>query len=291
MKRAGYVFGIFAAALLALHGKSVPAADRPLLSLTEEQKYTGDLILVNAEHPYHFDANKDLNLVLLSEAQSFDYPLSRDDFRLSAAVVPYLDAMIRDCDAAIGTSYTSVSSAWRSEEYQQNVRDEYAELYGEDYAEKYVAAPGCSEHHTGLSVDLGIIYDDGAEGTFSESENAVWMREQSYRYGFVRRYAEDKTEITGISNEAWHFRYVGYPHSAYMYAENLCLEEYLALLREETSPSGPLQMEYGEQTYSVFYTEETEITEPEGNYTISGDNLNGYIITVLPTDRSGGAAP
>ena len=134
MKRAGYVFGIFAAALLALHGKSVPAADRPLLSLTEEQKYTGDLILVNAEHPYHFDANKDLNLVLLSEAQSFDYPLSRDDFRLSAAVVPYLDAMIRDCDAAIGTSYTSVSSAWRSEEYQQNVRDEYAELYGEDYA-------------------------------------------------------------------------------------------------------------------------------------------------------------
>ena len=229
MKRAGYVFGIFAAALLALHGKSVPAADRPLLSLTEEQKYTGDLILVNAEHPYHFDANKDLNLVLLSEAQSFDYPLSRDDFRLSAAVVPYLDAMIRDCDAAIGTSYTSVSSAWRSEEYQQNVRDEYAELYGEDYAEKYVAAPGCSEHHTGLSVDLGIIYDDGAEGTFSESANAVWMREQSYRYGFVRRYAEDKTEITGISNEAWHFRYVGTEHSLIMRDEHLCLEEYLDL--------------------------------------------------------------
>ena len=250
-----------------------------LVSFSEDQKHRGDLILVNKEYAYDFDANAALNLVRITDAQSYKYPVSSEELKLSEKIMPQLDAMIRACDEAMGTTVTSISSAWRSKEYQQNVWDEYAELYGESYSRKYVANPGNSEHHTGLAADLGIIYSDGSEGTFSESDNAVWMAANSWRYGFVRRYAEDKVDITGISNEAWHFRYVGQPHAAYMHEKNLCLEEYLSYLRENTSPSNPLKVEVGDRSYSVFYTNESTITEPEDSYTVSGDNVGGYIVT------------
>lgn len=249
------------------------------LSFSEEQLHTGDLILVNAEYGYDFDANAALEIVKIRDAQSFPYPLSKEEFSIAGKVMSSLDAMIRDCNEAMGTEYTSISSAWRSKEYQQNVWDEIQDLYGEDYARKYVAVPGFSEHHTGLALDLGIIYSDGSEGTFSESENAVWMAENSWRYGFVRRYAEDKQDITGISNEAWHFRYTGIPHAAYMHEHNLCLEEYLDYLKNETSQESPLTVTADGKTWKIFYTSEQKIPAPEGEITVSGDNRGGYIVT------------
>lgn len=250
-----------------------------MVTFSDEQIHKGNLILVNSKYAYDFDANGDADLVRIVDAQKYPYKVSKEEFRLCSEIMPALDNMIRDCDEAMGTQYTSVSSAWRSKEYQENVWDEYAELYGESYSQKYVAVPGHSEHHTGLAADLGIIYGDGSEGTFSESENAKWMAANSYRYGFVRRYAEDKIDITGISNEAWHFRYVGQPHAAYMHEHNLCLEEYLEMLKADTSPSNPLCVEYGGKEYSVYYTADKEIPEPSGDYTVSGDNMGGYIIT------------
>lgn len=258
-----------------------PVESEPaVLSFSEEQLHTGDLILVNAEYGYDFDANAGVDIVKIRDAQGFPYPLSKEEFAAARKVMPYLDAMIRDCNDAMGTEYTSISSAWRSKEYQQGVWDEMQELYGENYARKYVAVPGYSEHHTGLAVDLGIIYSDGSEGSFSESENAVWMAENSWRYGFVRRYAEDKQAITGISNEAWHFRYTGLPHAAYMHEHNLCLEEYLDLLKNETSPDSPLTAGADGKTWKIFYTAEREIPAPNGETAVSGDNRGGYIVTV-----------
>ena len=256
------------------------AEEKKMLTFSETDKCRGDLILVNADHAYNFDANASFSPVRIVDAQQYDYPVSNEDFRLSPDIMHALDQMIKDCDEAMGTTYTSVSSAWRSKEYQQSVWDEMAELYGEDYAEQYVAVPGYSEHHTGLALDLGIIYDDGSEGTFSESENAVWMAEHSYLYGFIRRYAENKTDITGISNEAWHFRYVGVPHAAYMYQNDLCLEEYLQKLRADTSPEQPLEIEAGGTKYSVYYVSGDSCPEPEESFMISGDNCGGIIVTV-----------
>jgi D-alanyl-D-alanine carboxypeptidase len=96
----------------------------------------------------------------------------------------------------------------------------------------------------------------------------------------VRRYAEDKTAITGISNEAWHFRYVGMPHAFYMTAHNLCLEEYIDFLRAGTSEDEPLTVTCDDGTYDIFFTAEMEIEEPEGMYTVSGNNVDGLIVTV-----------
>ena len=89
-------------------------------------------------------------------------------------------------------------------------------------AEEYVAIPGTSEHQLGLSVDINA-------DTSKCSSDAVyqWLDENAYKYGFVKRYPEDKTDITSINNEPWHYRYVGKDAARTMKQENLCLEEYL----------------------------------------------------------------
>ena len=89
-------------------------------------------------------------------------------------------------------------------------------------AEKYVAIPDTSEHQLGLSVDINADTDK-----CSSEKVYPWLDENAYKYGFVKRYPEDKTDITGISNEPWHYRYVGTTVAKIMKEENLCLEEYL----------------------------------------------------------------
>lgn len=251
------------------------------LTLTEAMARTGDLILVNSRLPYDFDANADsADIVNIRDTQSFFYQVSKRELSVASRIMPSLDAMIAACHEAMGNEEAGIESAYRSLDYQINVMSEITELYGEDYAAKYVAQPGYSEHHTGLSVDIGRFFPDGSEGSFSESESAVWMNDNSWRYGFVRRYAEDKTAVTGISNEAWHFRYVGVPHAAYMKANNLALEEYLELLRSETDRSHPLRITAEDGTYAVYMTTETTIPEPAGDYRISGSNSDEWIVTV-----------
>ena len=66
-----------------------------------------------------------------------------------------------------------------------------------------------------------------AKVTFGAKPKDQWLDENAYKYGFVKHYPEDKTDITGISNEPWHYRYVGTTVAKIMKEENLCLEEYL----------------------------------------------------------------
>lgn len=119
-----------------------------------------------------------------------------------------------------------VVSGYRTQDKQQRLYDEKIEKYkregySEDeakkLAEQWVAMPGYSEHQLGIAVDInGATYD-----VYS------WLRENSYKYGFVFRYSEDKTEITGVAEEVWHYRYVGVEAATEMYEQGLCLEEYL----------------------------------------------------------------
>lgn len=252
------------------------------LTLTDEQIHTGDLILVSSKYAYDFDANADsIDLVNIKDAQTFSYPVDKDDFQISSRVMDQMDKMIKACDDAVGTDShsMSISSAYRSKEYQQNVWDEAVQTNGEEYAKQYVAVPGYSEHHTGLAVDFGITNTDGTAGSFSGSQNAEWMDENSWRYGFVRRYPTEKVDITGISNESWHFRFVGVPHAKLMTQKGFVLEEYLDYLKENTSALSPAEITADHITYHIWYTNETKIEEPSNPYTISGNNVDGYIIT------------
>ena len=242
------------------------------------QMHRGDLILVNADYPYDFDANANSDVVKIRDAKIIKCAMASEDFELSGSIMTSVQVMIEDCNEAIGYEDTGISSAYRSLEYQQKIYDETMEEYGKAYADKYVAKPGYSEHHTGLALDMGIYRFDGYVGTFSESNNAKWINNNCQLYGFVRRYKEDKISITGISNESWHFRYVGVPHATYMNEHNLCLEEYIEFLRTRTEDM-PLVVACNNGSYKIWFTSDEYIREPENPFEVSGNNVDGYIIT------------
>lgn len=260
---------------------ATPTPEAEMIELDETQKYTGNLILVNANYPYHFEENA-YELMLQDVASYGDgIPVGEEGIHLADRIMEPLYRMIQDCNAALNCNDTGVTSAYRSKEEQQQIYSDYSEEYGEWYAEAYVANPGYSEHHTGLAMDMGIYYASGNVDSFSKSDNAVWMNDNCHNYGFIRRYKEDKVDITGINNESWHFRYVGIPHATYMNQQNLCLEEYIEFLRTQTSVDDPLTVECKSGKYEIYATRERSIPKPEGEYTVDGDNIDGYIVTSL----------
>ena len=124
-----------------------------------------------------------------------------------------------------------MTTAYRSYEFQQILWDNYVAQKGEEEANKTSARPGESEHQTGLAVDLStseIDYRNSSD--FADTAAGRWVAENAHKFGFILRFPEDKTDITGYSYEPWHIRYVGLTAAADIYEENLTLEEYLEQL-------------------------------------------------------------
>ena len=122
---------------------------------------------------------------------------------------------------------------------------------------------------------------DGIARTFNGNGEYGWFAEHCFEYGFIRRYPPDKVDITKISYEPWHFRYVGQPHAKIMDSLDLCLEEYIDFLRAYPFDGEHYIYELGEYTYELYYIEGCEISLPKyKNSTLSGNNVDGFIVTV-----------
>ena len=115
------------------------------------------------------------------------------------------------------------SSAYRSYKSQVRVLKDEISSKGVDYANKYVAKPGKSEHQSGLSIDV----TNEARCFDKTSPEAQWLANNAYRFGFILRYPEGKEDITGYNYEPWHIRYVGKDAAKEIYEKNITLEEYL----------------------------------------------------------------
>lgn len=113
-------------------------------------------------------------------------------------------------------------SGYRSADRQKQIFDKQVKAVGELKAKEYVALPGQSEHQTGLAMDIGNL-----EGSFGQSEEGKWLRDNAYNFGFILRYPEGKEHITKINYEPWHFRYIGIKDATEIYNNGLTLEEYL----------------------------------------------------------------
>jgi D-alanyl-D-alanine carboxypeptidase len=115
----------------------------------------------------------------------------------------------------------------------------------------------------------------------SKAPEGKWLQKNAWKYGFILRYPKDKTEITGIKYEPWHFRYVGLPHSAIINEKGIVLEQYLDLLKENREISTVVDG----TTYTVNYypvSGYTSIKIPkEGQYKTSGNNMDGVIVTTF----------
>ena len=205
-----------------------PASD---LTFTAEELSTlpWNLVLVNAEHPIPEDYE-------IPEITYFD-----DGQPITQGVDSRVYDALREMQAAANEAgyYPYVSSSFRDWDlqnyfFQGNVNDALAQGMTQEAAEaeaaKWVLPPGTSEHQIGLACDIVdpdyTDLDDGQLNTGTQQ----WLLEHCWEYGFILRYPSDKVDITGVSSEPWHYRYVGKEVAKEIYEQNLCLEEYLAQL-------------------------------------------------------------
>ena len=122
-----------------------------------------------------------------------------------------------------------ITTAYRSYNLQKIIFENNVKKSGSvEEANKTSAKPGQSEHQTGLAADLSSSKLDYALDTkFGDLDEGKWISENSWKYGFILRYPEDKTEITGYSYEPWHIRYVGKEFAKFIKDNNLTLEEFI----------------------------------------------------------------
>ena len=154
----------------------------------------------------------------------------RNGQRVDSRIYPELQAMF---DAARAAGRTPlVISSYRTYDDQKNMlvkkyrafkEKGYSHEDAQIEALKWAAYPGYSEHQLGLAIDVGTSNSEKC----SKDRVWSWLKEHCAEYGFIWRYSEEKSAITGIANEPWHFRYVGVEAATYIMENNLCLEEYM----------------------------------------------------------------
>ncbi len=115
--------------------------------------------------------------------------------------------------------------------YNNKVNEYLAQGYSQEKAEeeagKWVAVPGTSEHQLGLAVDIVDTNNQMLDEKQEDTAVQKWLMKNSWKYGFILRYPSDKSDITGIYYEPWHYRYVGKEAAKEIYEKGICFEEYL----------------------------------------------------------------
>lgn len=231
--------------------------------------HNGLLILVNAEHPIQH-----MERPVLAPA------VPGSDILLDTRAAAMLSGLI----SRIGAAGEIVPvSGWRSEAEQWEIWDGSMRESGEEFTRKYVALPGCSEHQTGLAIDLALRADniDFIRPEFPYDGVCGRFRALAADYGFVERYQSGKEGVTGIAAEPWHFRYVGRPHARIMCELGLCLEEYVEYLRAYPYPERLLEVR--DEVYEAevgFAGARDALGLPDAPYQVSGNNVDGYIYTL-----------
>ncbi|CQR47062.1 D-alanyl-D-alanine carboxypeptidase [Paraliobacillus sp. PM-2] len=120
-------------------------------------------------------------------------------------------------------------SGYRSYERQEQIYQNNVATNGKEHADKYSAKPGTSEHQTGLAMDVASATETTAtllEQSFSRTDAGSWLAEHAHDFGFIIRYPEGKSNITGYNYEPWHVRYVGKDVAMTIYQKKITLEEY-----------------------------------------------------------------
>ena len=179
-------------------------------------------VLVNKENKIKDNFLSKIELITTKDVDGEEIQVEKETYNAYLELKKFLETK----NVIIG-----ISSAYRSKDYQQDIYESFIEKYGKDYADKVVAPVGCSEHHTGLALDINIMKD----GKWPEINPELMEDEESYKaihqylanYGFILRYPEGKESVTGYPYEPWHIRYVGNPVAKIITKNNYTLEEYL----------------------------------------------------------------
>lgn len=247
-------------------------------------KFKGDLILVNEEHQY-FGGDEDLVSItdMNYENEISCFTAVDSTYTILRHVYGPMAEMIQDFYDKYNNDTLIIYGSYRTTEFQQQLYEDDLAQSGDGESTR-VAKPGFSEHETGLAFDFTESVDHDYDGT----GDFAWINANCFKYGFIVRYTEAKQRLTKIQDEPWHFRYVGIPHAYYMDSKDLCLEEYIDLVREHPYDGEHLEFSDNDgNDYEVYFvasddgSEKTTVPVPTGTrYEISGNNVDGFIVTV-----------
>lgn len=211
-----------------------------ILCMMAGKVLNSDFTLLPLDNITHHVASEDngWNLILVNRNSYIpdDYKVELTELsngeKVDSRIYPELQEMFNDARAQGYGLF--VREGYRTQEEQQQLLDEKIEAYENEgkskseakkLAEQWMAIPGTSEHQLGIAVDIN------ADTTKSSSDDVYsWLAENAHKYGFIKRYPSDKTDITGVINEPWHYRYVGKEAALEIYSQGMCLEEYIDTL-------------------------------------------------------------
>ena len=207
------------------------SSSEPPVSLSAKAEVTTErdwrLMLVNPDN-------------ILPENFSVDLTMTKYGYEVDSRIVDDVTALIEgaakdNVKLLICYGYRTLEQSQQLFEKQLRKQRSYglSEEAALAEAKRWVAPPGTSDHHTGLALDIVTPEHQVLNHAFYNTPAGQWMAEHSWEYGFVIRFPEDKQEITGITYEPWHLRFVGKEHAAEMHKNNECLEEYVARLYGE----------------------------------------------------------
>lgn len=184
------------------------------------------LILVNKEN--YLPDNYEVNLKTINGNMKVDERIYNDLKNMLN------DAKKENLDLLICSSYRSTSK--QKKLFNDKIKEYKNKGYSDEEAYKeasyWVLIPGTSEHETGLSVDIVSIDNQVLDENQEKTKEQKWLMENSYKYGFILRYPTNKKDITGVNYEPWHYRYVGKENALQIKKLNVCLEEYIEILKE-----------------------------------------------------------
>jgi D-alanyl-D-alanine carboxypeptidase len=265
------------------------------MKLKEIAAFFAAAVMFFSSTVYSFDTNQNDGLLMLVND---DYMLSGEKGQNLADVTAFMPSNKRgiklrsDAAAALERMYRDMTaeglrpvaiSGYRTKEYQTKLFDREVNVQKNTgstdailSASYLTATPDTSEHQIGLAID--ISNSSVLSESFENTKEGIWLAKNCWKYGFILRYAKNKTSITKKNYEPWHFRYVGVPHAEYMTKYNLVLEEYIAKLHTR----GKIEMtsELDGAKYEIVCTNDTQM-EFTNVISISDDNANKYIITYL----------
>lgn len=244
--------------------------------------HKGELILVNDSHEYISPPEEESTLTSVDEIKNDYYRIKSMGMMMDTLAVKNFNSMMSGFYQVSPDKSIMVTNAFISKEHQDMMYNQALEN------SMTISKGGFSEHQTGLAVDISAYKDNGESFKYNPIDGYEWIRDNCTKYGFIRRYPEDKSKITGISGQGDHFRYVGIPHAYYMTENDLTLEEYTEQLKNYPYGSKTLSISCYSKEYEVYYikakydaTNDVDVYVPCTNsYTISGNNTDGFIITV-----------
>lgn len=221
------------------------------ITVNTKDKFYGDLILVNNSHQYFSTGEEDLVSILeMNDETGRDFFTAVDySYTILRPVYEPMAKMIEDFYNLYFNDTLMIYGSFRTTEFQQQLYDADLAETGSETSTR-VAKPGYSEHETGYAFD----FTETVNGDYDGTGDFAWINDNCYKYGFIVRYTEAKESITEIRNEPWHFRYVGIPHAYYITKNDLCLEEYIDLVREH--PYDGTHLEFTDdngKNYEVYF--------------------------------------